>query len=46
MIDAVTILLLHAGMNVEARVAELLNLVGKQLHSLGRVAEDYGLVDV
>lgn len=45
-IDAVAVLLLHAGMNVEAGVAELLNLVGKQLHPLGRVAEDDGLVDV
>lgn len=45
-IDAVTVLLLHAGMNVEAGVAKLLNLVGKQLYSLGRIAEDDGLVDV
>ena len=45
-IDAVAVLLLHAGMNVEAGVAELLDLVGKQLHPLGRVAEYDGLVDI
>lgn len=33
-------------MNVEARVAELGNLLGKKLHSLGRITEDNRLVDV
>lgn len=33
-------------MDVEARVAELRNLLGKELHSLGRITEDNRLVDV
>lgn len=44
--DAVTSLLLHLGVTVEARVAEFCNLFGEQLDSVGRVAENDGLVDL
>ena len=44
--DAVAVMLVHAGVDVEARVAELSDLLGEQLHSLGRVTEDDGLVDL
>lgn len=33
-------------MNVETRITKLGDLLGKELHSLRRVAEDYGLVDL
>jgi len=39
--DAVAMLLVHARVNVEARVAELGDLLRQQFHSLSRVAEDY-----
>ena len=45
-IDTVTVLLLHAGVNTEAWVAQLLDLFGKKLNSLGRITEDNSLVDV
>lgn len=42
----VPVLLVHLGVNVEAGVAELSDLLGKQFHSLGRVTEDDRLVDL
>lgn len=44
--DAVTVLLEHASVRVEARVAKFGNLLGEKLNTGGRVAEDDGLVDV
>ena len=44
--DAVTMLLVHARVNVETRVADLGDLLGQQLDSLCRVAEDDRLVDL
>lgn len=38
--------LVHLGVNEEARVAQLSDLLGKQLHSLHRVAEYDALVDL
>lgn len=38
--------LLHLGVDVEARVAELGDLLGQQLHAVHRVAEDDRLVDL
>ena len=35
----------HFSVNVEARVAEFGDLLGKQLHAVHRVAEDDRLVD-
>ena len=45
-IDAVTVRLLHAGVNVEARVAQLLDFVCQKLNSLGRITEDNCLSNV
>lgn len=42
----VPVLLVHFGVNEETRVAKLCYLLGKQLHSLHRVAEDDALVDL
>lgn len=36
----------HLGVDVEAGVSQLGDLLGEELHSLGGVAEDYGLVDL
>lgn len=44
--NPVSVLLIHLGMNVEAGVAELGDLLGKQFHSLSRVTEDDRLVDL
>mmetsp|Transcript_46946 Transcript_46946/g.78217 ORF Transcript_46946/g.78217 Transcript_46946/m.78217 type:complete len:419 (-) Transcript_46946:177-1433(-) len=44
--DAVAVLLLHAGVDEEARVTEFGDLLGKELDTLHRVAEDDGLVDL
>lgn len=44
--DPVAVALKHLGMNVEARVAKLCDFLGQQLHTVHRVAEDYGLVDL
>ena len=44
--NPVPVLLIHLGVNVETTVAELCNLLGKKFHSLGRVTEDYRLVDL
>jgi len=43
---AVTVLLVHLGVYVEARVAELGDLLREQLDSLRGVAEDNRLVDL
>ena len=44
--DTVAVLLVHLGMDVVARVAQLCDFLGQQLHTLRRVAEDDGLVDL
>lgn len=36
----------HLGVDVETGVAKLGDLLGQKLHSLRRVAEDYGLIDL
>jgi hypothetical protein len=36
----------HLSMDVKARIAELSDLLGEQLHSIGGVAEDDRLVDL
>ena len=41
-----TTCLLHLGVDVEARVAELRDLLREELHAVHRVAEDDGLVDL
>lgn len=43
---AVAVALHHLGMDVEAGVAQLRDLLGQQLHAVDRVAEDDGLVDL
>jgi len=43
---AVAVALHHLGMDVEARVSQLGDLLGQQLHTIHRVAEDDGLVDL
>ena len=43
---AVAVALHHLGMDVEARVAKLGDLLGQQLHAVYRVAEDNRLVDL
>ena len=43
--DAVPVALRHLGVDVEARVAQLRDLLGQQLHAVDAVAEDDGLVD-
>ena len=44
--NAVAVALHHLGMDVEARVSQLGDLLGQQLHTIHRVAEDDGLVDL
>ncbi len=44
--DSVTIRLLHLGMDVEAGVPKLRDLLGKELDTVDRVAEDDGLIDL
>lgn len=44
--DSVTSLLGHLGVTVEARVAQLGDLLGEKLDAVGRVAENDGLVDL
>ena len=46
MVDTVTIALLHLRVNVETRVAKLGDLFCKKLNSLGRIAENDGLINV
>ena len=44
--DLVAMRLVHLGVNEEAGVAQLSDLLGQQLHPLHRVAEDDALVDL
>ena len=44
--DPVPVLLSHLGVDVEAGVPKLSDLLSQQLHSLDRVAEDDALVDL
>ena len=44
--DSVAVGLEHLGVDVEARVPQLRDLLREKLHSLHRVAEDNGLVDL
>jgi hypothetical protein len=44
--DAVTMGLEHLGVRIEARVAQLGDLFGQQLDTVGGVAKDDGLVDL
>lgn len=44
--DAVAVGLHHLGVDVEARVAQLRDLLGQQLHAVHRVTEDDRLVDL
>lgn len=44
--DTVTVVLKHLGVGVEARVSELRDLLGQQLHTVGGVTEDNRLVDL
>lgn len=44
--DAVSVSLLHAGVNIITRIAQLRNFLCQQLHTLGRVAEDDALINL
>ena len=44
--DSVAVALQHLGVDVEAGVSQLSDLLGQQLHPIHRVAEDDGLVDL
>ncbi len=44
--DAVAVALQHLGVDVEARVAQLRDLLGQQLYAVDAVAEDDRLVDL
>lgn len=44
--DSVTVVLKHLGVRVEARVAQLCDLLGEEFDSVRGVAEDDGLVDL
>jgi hypothetical protein len=44
--DAITVRLEHFCMRVEARIAELSDFLGQELDSVGRIAEDDGLIDL
>ena len=44
--DTVTVSLLHAGVNVVARVAQFGDFLGQKLDALGRVTEYDALVDL
>ena len=43
---SIAMVLQHLCMNIEARIAKLCNLLGQQFHSIHRVAENDGLVDL
>ena len=45
-INPITVTLLHLGVNVEAGIPQLRDLLGQQLYSLGRITENNGLSDV
>ena len=44
--DPIPVGLSHSGVNVIAAIAELRDLLGQQLHALGRIAEDNGLINL
>ena len=44
--DAVTVLLGHASVGIETRIAKFSDLLGEQLNAVGGVAEDDRLVDL
>lgn len=44
--NSISVGLGHSGVDEEARVAQLVNLLSKQLHPLGSVAEDDSLTNV
>ena len=44
--DSVPVGLEHFGMDVETGVAQLCDFLGQQLHTVHRVAEDNGLIDL
>ena len=44
--DAISVLLLHLGVNVEAGITEFRDFLSEQLDPLGGVAKDNGLVDL
>jgi len=44
--DAVAVRLLHLGVNVVARIAELGDFLGQKFHAVDRVAENDTLVDL
>lgn len=42
----VPVLLIHTSMYVETGVAQLCDLLSQEFHTVGRVAEDDGLIDL
>ena len=44
--DSVPVRLLHSSVYVVAGVAELCDLLGKQLHPAHRITENYALIDL
>lgn len=44
--DAISVVLQHTGMGIEARIAKLCDLLREQLHTIGGIAENDGLVDL
>ena len=44
--DTVTVSLLHLRVDVKARIAQLGNLFGQELHPINRIAENHRLVDL
>ena len=43
---SIAMILQHLCMDIEARIAKFCNLLGQQFHSIHRVAENDGLVDL
>ena len=43
---AIAAVLQHLGVGIEARVSEFSDLLGQKLNSIGRIAEDDGLIDL
>lgn len=44
--NSITIGLLHFGVDIEARISKLCDLLGKKFHSINRVAKNNTLIDV
>lgn len=44
--DAISVVLRHLGMDIEARVAELGDFLGEEDDTVDGVAEDHGLIDL